>query len=202
MRNHKSWWTIGLVVITAGAALLTGLLSQHPTTPTPGSPDARQRYSELYDAAWRQDSGQGNVTMSATLMVPSMITALNQDAGRSSAEDQLNQALQALTDKQVGIFLTIDSVTGAIPDDTIKTSSTVTADGPAFSVVDWQPMIAPSHIVNTNEPSSSQTGLLVLQADQAVIWSTLRNLKLIIRNIDHQAQRQFVWVDPSLLQAD
>lgn len=200
INKHQAVLAVGIVLAVA-TAVVAGLLSSRDTTTatTNTSTDARAKYAALYQAAWRQDSGQGNVLVTATLMVPPMVTTLAADTGRSSAEEQLNQALSGLSNRQIGVLLTIDSITGAIVDDRVEHGAALIADGQTFTTADWQPFIAPSHVVNASTTTSSQSGLLVFQADQAVDWAALKNLKLSMSGIDDQLVRAFTWAVPELL---
>ncbi len=203
LSTHKRWFKLGAVVfVTALIAVGAGLYGRYrpASSSTATNAGAREEYAALYQAAWRPDSQQGNVLVTATLMVPHLVQLLGQDSGRSSAEDQLWQATQNLSPQQAGIFMTIDSVGSAIPDATIQSSGALTADKTSFSFVTWHPFIAPSHIVNTDQPTTAQSGLLVFQSGQAIDWSTVRNLKLTIHGIDDRPDRQFIWAEPQLLQ--
>ncbi len=197
-RGKTGWLVIGgsVAVITA-AVLLTQ--AYRPSAPAVATTNARQKYAALYQAAWRQDDGQHPILVTATLIVPTAQEALGQDTGRSSAEEQIWSALKSLGPDQVPVILTFDSVAGAVTDEAVRQGAVLSADhGPQFSLASWQPMIAPSRIVNTATSASSQIGVAIFQADRTIDWQTLTVLRLTIDQIDG-AQRVFTWTQPRLL---
>ncbi len=204
LSNRKEqWWIFGgaVALVVIGVALATAFRpAKHTASSTNTNSSTRDQYATLYQAAWRQDSGQGNVTVTATLLDPQLMLLLGQDSARSSAEEQLWQADQKLTDHQIGFFLTLDTVGSPIDDTTIGASGSVTATGLKFTPMAWQPFIAPSHIVNTSVPTTEQTGVLIFSADQKISWPSIKNIQLTIKGIDDQPDRRFTWADPQILQ--
>lgn len=201
----RRWWlwpAIG-VGIALLVVVMTALVTRQPkTAPTSAESNTRRAdYAALYDTAWRQDEGQGSVLVTATLMLPRMIDDLHHDTGRSVEETQLDTALQTITSKQVGIFVTLDSAAGALPDTTIQNSAHLTADGLDFTTVSWTPFIGTSHVVNTDVTTSYQSGLLIFSAPVTLDWSGLRDLQLTMNNVGGQPARTFSWAQPGLLQS-
>jgi hypothetical protein len=138
--------------------------------------------------------------MTATLFVPPLIAALDEDAERSDTETQIWRLVRNLSNSQLAIFLTIDSIGGALADDTIANSLSLTTDrGPALTLVNWHPIIAPSRVVNTNRTAASQSGVVIWQGDAKIDWSTIGQVQLISRNIANVSERVFTWATPQLL---
>lgn len=192
-----TWIGAGVVVLGLGAVVV---FLQRPTSTLNTSAAAnRQRYAALYQAAWRQDDGNSPTLMTATLLVPPAVTALGQDTGRSSAEEQLWRVLEPLDAKAIPVVVTIDSVTGAIPDETIQNSVILSAPGLSLSFDSWHPLVAPSHATTGNDAVTSQSGVAVFTAATNVDWNTLTDLKLEIHNIPGQSDRVFTWAEPRLL---
>lgn len=201
--SKPRWWVWPAAGLTiAAAAMIWAAIFARPTAPathTSTSTDVRAAYAALYDAAWRQDTGRGNIVVTATLMTPLMITYLGQDTHRSEAENQLYAAAHALTDHQLGLFLTLDSVDGSISDDRMKNSAALTADHQTFTTLNWVPFIGASHVVNTDVSTTYQSGLLTFAASSKLDWNSLRNLQLAIHGLDDQPDRKFTWINPALL---
>lgn len=199
----RRWW-IGLggaLVLAAGVLVVIASPSTLKLDATAdNSNQIRQDYASLYQAAWRQDRGQGSVLMTATLFVPPLVNALGRQAGRSEVEEQLWQAMQGLPAEAVPIVLTLDSAAGAIPDQTLQSGLALTDDDEtAFRFSSWTPIIAPSRVVNTNAPTTSQMGVVVFTAATTLDWSTLGTLRLASANIADQPEREFIWAQPRLL---
>ncbi len=201
--SDPRWW-IGLggaLALTAGLlAVAARPATSRPAATTDNSNQARPRYAALYQGAWRQDSGQGAVLMTATLFAPPLVSTLGQQADRFEVEEQLWRAMKELPTTAVPIVLTLDSVSGAIPDQAIQTSLTLTDDdGMVFRFSSWTPVIAPARPVNTNVPTTSQMGVAVFTAGEAIDWEGLGSLRLVSANIADQPKREFVWAQPRLL---
>lgn len=180
------WWRPATPVQTA-ANTNTGL--------TP-----RERYATLYQAAWRQDDGIGAATVTATILTPAAVTALGQDDGRSSSEGQLYDMVKSTDARIIPILITVDSIDRAIPDVELSTRLILTAaGGPKFVTGEWRPLIAPTRVVNTNQSTSSQIGVVLFRADQEFDWTTLGSLQLIAKNIGGTADRVLTWAQPGLL---
>lgn len=201
--NPRAWSLIavGIVVLFSLALwlMMRHLAPSGPTSTNVTDTSVRSRYAALYQAAWRSDEGTGAITMTATLLTPELLESLSQDGERSSAEEQLWQASKDLSDQQIGVFMTIDSAAGAVPDETVRQSLTLTADGHTWTLKKWDPLIIPSHIVNTSQSVTSQTGVVIFEASQPVVWRDLQNLTLRARNIGGVGIRSFVWTRPGLL---
>ena len=71
--------------------------------------------------------------------------------------------------------------------------------GPGLTLVNWQPLIGPSRIVNTSGSISSQIGVAVWQADRDLDWPIVSALRLTVSKIGGQAVRTFTWTTPRLL---
>lgn len=200
-RRTKRWLAAGALVV---AGLVIGLWPRASISPTNTSitntNPARDTYASLYQAAWRQDQAQGSVLMTATLFAPTVRQALGDDTSRSETEDQLWRAVKDVSAKHIPIYVTLDSVQGAIADATITSQATLSdAGNQKYTIIDWKPLIAPTRVVNSSSGTTSQTGVLIFAAAQDIDWDTLANLKLTIKNIAEIPQRQFVWVDPGRL---
>ena len=190
--------TVGLLI--AAAVLFVVFRPRTATINTNTSQTAHDRYGIYYQGAWRSDQAQGSILMTATLLVPPAITALGQDNGRSETDQQVWNIVKELDSHTLAIVLTIDSVTGAVPDATIESAVSLKSDhGPAFSFAGWQPLIAPSRVVNTNQPTSSQYGLLLWRAGSPIDWHNLPALQLTIKNVGDQPNRIMTWTEPKLL---
>lgn len=197
--NWRGLVIIGLAVAT-GLAVFVFSRPKLNVTSTSDQASIRQRYAALYQAAWRQDEGRGTMVMTATLLTPSIIQALGQDTGRSTTEEQIWSVGNSIDAQHLAIIITVDSVDGAVPDDAIQRSLTLAADGgPAMSVVNWRPIIAPSRIVNTQASASSQVGIAVFGAAGDIDWSKLGPLRLTVSGIGDQPTRVFTWAEPRLL---
>lgn len=200
------------LIITAGAAaaivLGTGLwLAIKPKAEESalfgnGNFDVvRADYGALYQAAWRQDEGRGDILITATLFVPPLIDLLGRDAGRSEADNQIWRQVQAVDEKQIALFVTIDSVAGPVSDQTVRENFSLSAGQTKFELKRWQPLILPSRVVNAAEPTSSQSGVLVFSSASTIDWTALVDLRLTVKNLGGQEQRQLVWAEPGLLLA-
>ncbi len=189
---------VGLILVVGIGVIVWRLFPAHHKAVV--TTDSRQTYANLYQAAWRQDDGLQSTLVTATLFVPPTIQALGKDTGRSSAEEQLWQAVQGLSVRDVPIVLTFDSVTGAVPDSVLTTGLTLTSvKGPTFTFKSWTPMIAPSRVVNTNDSATSQIGVAIFSANQDVNWQTIESLQLTLHGIPSQPDRVFSWTEPRLL---
>ena len=202
----KHWWTISVVIIliaTVGVAWrITRPEETANTTHTTLASPARDTYAALYEALWRIDDTPSNSLVTATLVLPPMVTALGADTARSDAEDRLYRVLKALTDRQIAILLTFDSVAGAVPDAAIKGSLQLKAvPDQKTSVVTWQPLIAAPRLVNAPAGTTSQFGLAVFQTEQPLSWDQLQSVQLTVTNIGDQPPRQFSWSSIPLLLA-
>ncbi len=161
----------------------------------------RQRYADLYELAWRSDQQQGTVLMTATLLSPTMITLLGQDTGRSDAEDALYRATSSLSDSQLALYLTIDSVGQPVEDVTIAQSLNLTAaDGLQFSLAEWRPVFASHPAQSTEATVVPKAGVAIFTADRPVHWDQLKRLTLDSKNIAGIPDRAFVWNQLSVLQ--
>ncbi len=197
--NRRGPIIIGLAVV-AGLVAVAFSRPKLNVTSTDNQTSIRQRYAALYQAAWRQDEGRGAMVMTATLLAPSIIQTLGQDTGRSTTEEQIWSVGKSIDARRLAIIITVDSVGGAVPDDTIQRSLTLAADGgPAMSVDSWRPIIAPSRVVNAQESVSSQIGIAVFRAADDIDWPKLGTLRLTVSGIGDQPTRVFTWVEPRLL---
>lgn len=203
-RYGKILAIIGVAVLI-GAAIVWSAFQRSPTTVVTyqnnTTDTTRQQYSELYQAAWRQDEGRGNVLMTATLFVSPIIDLLGRDGGKSEMENQLYRVVQDVPDNQIAIFLTIDSVAGSQSDQAIRDSLTLTANNMTFPLASWNPLIFPSRVVNVSTPVNSQAGVAMFTADGIINWNSISNLQLTSRNIGGVDERNFIWAQPGLLSA-
>lgn len=186
---------IGLVVFFRRPATVT-------TTANTNNP-ARQTYAELYDAAWRQDQGRGDATVTATLVTPSLAAALAADPQRSERDTQIYNFTKNLPANQLAFVLTIDSVAGFFSDSQILESAqledTMTTSGNGWLTQAWKPIIGGQAPVNAPVAVASQAGVLIFQTDLDIAWATLKNLVLRLVDLGDQPIRQFVWAQPGLL---
>lgn len=203
-RYGKILAMIGAVALI-GAAIVWSALQRSPasvvTYQNTNTDTTRQQYSELYQAAWRQDKGQGNVLMTATLFVPDLIDLLGRDNEKSDLENQLYRVINDAPGNQIAIFLTIDSVAGPQSDQSIRDSLTLTSDSMTFPLASWNPLIFPSRVVNVSTPVNSQAGVAMFTADGIINWNAISNLQLTSRNIGGVDERNFIWAQPGLLSA-
>lgn len=199
LRWNNNTVLIGLLVVAVGLAATVMWLQRSPSTTNTTETANRQHYAALYQAAWRQDDGTSPTLMTATLLVPPAVTALGQDTGRSSSEEQLWRTVGTLDARSIPVVITIDSVSGAIPDETIQNSLVLSATGVTLSFDSWHPLVVPSHASTGNQPVSSQSGVAVFTAATDVPWTTLTDLKLVVHDINGQPDRTFTWAEPKLL---
>lgn len=192
---------LGGAVAVFGLALFWPQLSSRVGTAKNNTNDqaVRQEYADLYQAAWRQDDGRGSILVTATLFTPRLRQLLAEEKGLSSDESQINRLVSVTASGDIPVFLTLDSVTGDIPDDTVKNALALTADGLAFTLQDWHPIVSTSRVVNTNAPVTSQSGVATFRAAKTFGWENLKGLKLIVRGIGDTPVRTFLWAEPSLL---
>lgn len=200
------WFGITAAVVLMVVGVVVFMIPEAPSsantniTNTNITNTNRQRYASLYDAAWRQDSGQDTTLVTATLFVPPTIEALGHDLERSSVEEQLWNATKSLDAKTIPIVLTFDSVTGFLADEKITTSLSLQgSNGQSLNLVSWLPMIAPTRIVNTPGSTSSQIGVALFSAQADIDWQTIGTLKLTVTGIGGTELRLFSWVEPKLL---
>lgn len=193
-----------LVVLMVALVIFIPRPTRPPANTTVNN-SARTTYASLYDALWRQDSGQGSILMTSTLFVPPMITALGQDTQRSEVEEQIWNAMKNMMPSEIGLFITLDSVTGFISDADIQKSLSLDAGpGLTFHLRTWQPIIGGASQVNANAPVASQRGLAIFTADPGpdappIDWSTLDQVTLRATGLGDQPVRQFVWTQVSAL---
>lgn len=195
---------IGISVAVILLAVGVGIVATRPlnsdnsniNTVTNGS---RERYAALYDAAWRQDDGKDTTLVTATLLVPPTIEVLGTDTQRSTTEDQLWNTVKSLSPKQVPLVITIDSLTGFVADDVIRSGLQLqTTSGQKFTLESWQTLIAPSRVVNTSG-TSSQVGVALFSSDTDIDWQKVGTLTLTVKGIGGTNQRVFTWTEPKLL---
>lgn len=204
-RPRGKFAIIGAVV--AAAAVVAGVVFiLLPTDNPPASNDTtntntdRLRYAALYDAGWRQDSGQDATLVTATLLVPPTITALGADTARSTTEEQIWNIVKSANASTIPIILTFDSVAGSLADDRIISSLSLQADGgETLTVQGWQPVIAPSRVINTSGNVSSQIGVALFSAPRTIDWQTIGTLTLTITGIGGEQVRVFTWTEPKVL---
>ncbi len=205
LRPGKVLWGVVavscLLILTATFVMVGRPDSQPRIQPTNTiNSQGRQQYAALYEAAWRQDDGRDGILVTATLLVPPARDALGKDTQRSSTEDQLWRSLKNVDAKTIPIVLTFDSVIGAVPDETIQKSLTLQIlQGQKFDLKSWQPLIAPTRIVNTAQTTSSQIGLALFAAEQNIDWPALGAVTLDVTNIGRKKVRTFQWVEPKVL---
>lgn len=203
--STKLWGSLGIVVALAVGGLWFVLQAwEKPvasnSTNQSGSSAARERYATLYDAAWRQDQAQGNMLMTATLLLPPTIAALGQDAERSDYDNQVYRAARDVSSNQAAIYITVDSVIGPVPTDTIRQSLTLTsADKRSWRLEDWHSLIRPSVITNSGITLTPQGGVAIFETDQPIDWPNTGQLILASQGIGGIAERRFVWTDTRLL---
>lgn len=204
-RPRGKFGMVGAVV--AAVAVMAGVIfvilkSNYPSVNnnTANTNTDRSRYAALYDAAWRQDSGQDATLVTATLFVPPTITALGADTDRSTTEEQIWNIVRSADASTIPIILTFDSVAGSLADDRIKSSLSLQSDrNETLTVKDWIPVIAPSRVVNTTGSVSSQIGVALFSAPQAIDWPTIGTLKLTVTGIGGGPARVFTWTEPKVL---
>lgn len=195
-----------VVLLTVGIVVLT----RRPTTVTNNVPQtnnpARQTYAELYDAAWRQDQGIGNTTVTATLVTQPMVSALTADTQRSERDEQILFFTKNLPPTQVAFIVTIDSIAGYFTESELLEKAVVTdqqTDSSRMWLVQaWKPIIGPKPIINATTTVASQAGVMIATLSEPIDWKTLKNLRLNFRNLGDQPVRQFVWAEPGLLAAE
>lgn len=202
--SGKGVW-IGIVIAVLLLAVSVVLLATRPLNSGNSNENTvtnanRERYAALYDAAWRQDDGQDATLFTATLLVPPTIEVLGADKQRSTAEEQLWNTVKALSPKQIPFVITIDSLASFVSDEAIKKSLQVQTDSDQkFTLDSWQPLIAPTRVVNSSASTTSQVGVAVFSADTDVNWSTIGTLKLTVKGIGGTLERVFTWTEPKLL---
>ncbi|GEM_PF-5641673 len=196
---------IVLVVVMVGVVMLVRRPDQSTINNQAVNNSARQTYATLYDSLWRQDSGQGSLLMTGTLLVPPMIAALGQDTQRSGVEEQIWNTMKNITPGEIGFFITLDSVTGFISDaDIQKTLSLEAGPDLTFQLRAWEPIIGGASPVNANVSVASQRGLAIFTADPGpdappIDWSTLNQVTLRATGLGDQPARQFVWTQVGAL---
>jgi len=202
-RGKKLW--LAITVATILLAVGVGILATHPLDSQDNNTNTitnanRERYAALYDAAWRQDDGKDATLVTATLLVPPTIDVLGVDKQRSTTEEQLWNMVKSLSGKKVPLVLTIDSLTGFVPDYSIRSGLQLEAtSGQKFTLDSWQTIIAPTRVVNSSATTTSQMGVATFAADTDMNWSTLGTLKLTIKGIGGTDERVFTWTEPKLL---
>ncbi len=161
---------------------------------------ARAVYAERYQAAWRQDDGVGSLLMSATVFPTELTDALHDVTDRTSLEQQQWDQVSSLPPSQLPVFLTLDSVGGAIPDTAIASVVSLTSDvGVRYPLVSWKPLVTTSHVVNAPAGTTSQVGFAVFDAGHDLAWPAVQNLTLTVKGLAGIASRKFVWPHPGTL---
>ncbi len=195
--------TVAAIVLLVIGLVMFFRRPETATTTTNADNPARQTYAELFDAAWRQDQGQGNAMVTATLVTPSLVAALADDSRRSERDTQIYNFTKNLPANQLAVILTIDSVAGFFSDSQILESAKLedqsTISGNEWLTQAWKPIIGGQAPVNAPVAVASQAGVLIFRTDQDIAWATLKNLALRLVNLGDQPIRQFVWAQPGLL---
>lgn len=200
-RRWSVSWLAGVGgVAVVGAGLVWAIQSISPRPAANANSDARRQYADLYQLAWRQDSGQGSVLVTATVFPPALTRLLGQQSPRSETEEQVWRAVRGLDQAAVPFFVTIDSVAGPLTDDQIAASLSLTAvGGPTFKRQSWIPIILPAKANNNNVSTASQAGVVVFAAEAAVDWANLRELRLRSEGLGDVPTRDFRWIEPAKL---
>lgn len=204
-KNERTLYVtvLAVVALTIGIVVLTRHPSRKTTTSHVTNNPSRLTYAQLYEAAWRQDAGRGNTTITATLVTPALIDALNLDKQRSERDEQILYFTKNLPDTQVAFIVTIDSIAGYFSDsqilESVKAKDAQSASGNEWFSQAWKPLIGTKTPVNANVAVSSQAGVLIMNRAQKIDWSTLKNLQLSFSDLGDQPIRQFTWAEPRLL---
>lgn len=190
-----------LSVVIVAILVYTLLNSARPTTNEANDNAARERFATLAQAAWRQDEGRGNTLITATLYTPTISQTLGADSGRSDFEDQLWGAVKDVTDRQIPIYVTVDTIGAAVTDEQFRQVLQLVVDEKTTRLVSWSSLIMPSRVVNTPYQTRSQTGVAIFEQDQPLDWAAVKQVTLTVNGIGDQAKRQLVWNQPSLWSA-
>ncbi len=193
------------VAVIASIALAVGIVilvrrPENTVTNTITNNPARATYAALSDALWRQDEGRGSVLMTATLVVPAMVDALGQDTQRSELETQILAQAKKLSTRQIGIYVTIDSIDGYLADDVLEAAFSASIDPDSVvETITWEPMIGTAAPVVANVPTTSQRGLAIITVTEKVDWENITTLTMRASGLGGLPTRQFVWQQVSEL---
>ena len=193
-----AWIGVTIIVIVA----IIYFDKSNPTTNTnavTNTDTTRATYAAEYDGLWRQDDGQNPVLITATAFPPYLQAALHKAANRTSVEDQIWSTVSTMPGTSLPIFLTFDSVSGNLTDAEISASLEVQVDnGTKMHLEHWTPLVGNTHIVNAASGTSSQIGVAVFSANNAINWNHPPQFHLLVKKIAGEAERSFIWTSAAL----
>lgn len=210
MNFVKARWllpVVSLVMVIGLSIGLTRLWAWLATERMPNSSDSTAThlaYAQLYEAAWRQDAGQGNETMTATLLSPRLQELLQADTQRSATDDQIARLMAGVEPDRVPIILTLDAVTSSasarLTDEELQQSLSLKAPDVTLEFIEARPIIVPvATITNSPVPTTHRVWLAGWHAVGGLDWDTVRDLQLTITNIGQTKTRTFTWARPGAL---
>lgn len=192
---------LGLGITLILVVIIFGRPKSAPTNTNTTNDTSRTTYAAAYDGLWRQDSGQSSVLVTATMFPPFLRSDLDQAASKTSEESQIWLTMESMPSTNVPIVITLDSVSGSLPDEVVSKSLSLDANSAnTFSLKSWTPLTGSSHIVNASSGAASQIGVAVFTSDHAIDWNNPPQFTLHVKGIAGAAKRDFVWTS-AVLQA-
>ncbi len=197
------YWLIGIGLALAGSIVVIAWSLRQVSTATNTNTDDTELhalYRNWYEAAWRKDDGTSSTLVTGTLFAPPLVTALLADTQRSETDQQIFRFVSPLSNRQVGVFVTVDSVTGFSTNEAITRALALSLAGVEdVQLESWKPVVLPPVTTITNGPRLyQQAGVAIFSAPDDIDWSALRTAQLTV-TLDGQPVRTLTWSEPMKL---